>query len=72
MIWRSRADVPLSYAATHRISYLRQECGRQEHTVDIGARREGGVVRECLGDIIVSAVYILVFLEGEVSELCDE
>ena len=39
-----------------------QEEEYHRHTVDIGARGQRGIVGECLGNIIVSTVHILIFL----------
>lgn len=39
--------------------------GAEAHTVDIGTRREGGVVGESAGDVIVGSIHIVIFLQRE-------
>lgn len=46
----------------HTISFHIRASSDTWHTVDISSRGEGGVVRECLSNVVVCAVYIFIFL----------
>lgn len=53
----------------HKLESFYQPChGTNEshttHTVDSGTRRKGGVMRQCLRNIVVGAIYVLILLVG--------
>jgi len=44
---------------------VRQHLGEDRHTVDVCPGQQAWILRECLGDVVVRAVHILVFLQSE-------
>lgn len=63
--WSRRALAPLEKAEQGQLCILcvvfksHEEKG---HTVDICAWCEGGISRECMGDVVIGAIHVMVFL----------
>lgn len=64
----SNALEPLGKARKCGQDWCRNKWQLDRHTVDIGARRKGGISRDGLGDIVVGSVHVMVFLEVNCSQ----